>query len=425
MFFRVIFTTFLLGSTIALQIGEASLLSVPIAFLYGLIIFVFIISFIYALLINHIKNCRLFACIQIGIDTFVVTMIIFVTGSLASIFSFLYLLVIIYSGILLFRQGTLTIAALCIVQYSVMLFLEYHNILKPLGIQNEQFAFQHDWSYVFYRVVMIMAACFAVAFLSSLLAERDQRTQKELKAMESHIKRVEKLAGIGKMAAGLAHEIKNPLASLSGSIQILREEIRYDPVHDKLMQIVLREADRLSSLVNDFLMFARPPAGRSQHVELDHVVHETVSLFERGKICKNRIAIIKEYACNIWVKMDPMHLRQVLWNLLLNAAEAIENKGEIYIRVRQTKGDYAIIEIEDTGCGMTQDQIQSIFDPFFTTKPNGTGLGLSIVHSVLKSYDSRLDVESESNSGSRMILSIKKIDPPSHQLKLDTIAQIR
>ncbi len=147
---------------------------------------------------------------------------------------------------------------------------------------------------------------------------------------------------------------------------------------------------------------------------------ETVSLFERCKACQDRICIIKEYfsdireyASGIWVKMDPVHLKQVLWNLLLNAAEAIENRGEIYIRIFHPKGDYAVIEIEDTGCGMAPEQIQSIFDPFYTTKPNGTGLGLSIVHSVLKSYDSRLDVESEPGEGSKMSLSIKKINPPT------------
>ena len=231
--------------------------------------------------------------------------------------------------------------------------------------------------------------------------------------MEDHFKRVEKLAAIGEMAAGLAHEIKNPLASLSGSIQILREEVRYDSVHDKLMQIVLRETDRLSSLVGEFLMFAKPPAGKASPLELDRVVQETVSLFEKGKTCQDRISITKDYSSGIWVKMDPMHLRQVLWNLLLNAAEAIENQGEIYIRVYQQKGNYVVVEIFDSGCGMTNDQIKSIFDPFYTTKPNGTGLGLSIVHSILKSYDCRLDVESEKNQGSKMTLSIKKIEPPT------------
>ena len=105
--------------------------------------------------------------------------------------------------------------------------------------------------------MITMIACFAVAFLSSLLAEQARKTKKDLLAMEEHVKRVEKMAAAGELGAGLAHEIKNPLASLTGSIQILKEEISYDQKHDRLMQIVLREADRLSSLVNNFLLFAK------------------------------------------------------------------------------------------------------------------------------------------------------------------------
>jgi two-component system, NtrC family, sensor histidine kinase HydH len=400
-----------------LQLKEASFQFFPILILYGLIILVFFLSFIYAVLLKWVKRYQLLAYIQISLDTCVVTMIIFVTGNFSSIFSFLYLLVIIYSIILLSRRGSLVIAALCSIQYGMMVNLEYYGVLNPFGPKSEIIAFQNDWSYVLYKVMITMMACFVVAFLSSLLSEREQKAKKKLRTMEDHFKRVEKLAAIGEMAAGLAHEIKNPLASLSGSIQILREEVRYDPVHDKLMQIVLRETDRLSSLVGNFLMFAKPPAGKALPLELDREVQETVSLFEKGKTCQNRISIIKKFSSGIWVYMDPMHLRQVLWNLLLNAAEAIENQGEISIRIYQQKDDYAVVEIFDTGCGMTTDQMQFIFDPFYTTKSNGTGLGLSIVHSILKSYESRLDVESEKNEGSKMTLSIKKIDP---QLKLDT-----
>lgn len=396
-----------------LQLREPSFQNFPIQVLYGLIIFVFFLSFVYSVLIKWVKRYQLLAYTQIGVDTFVVTMIIFVTGSFSSIFSFLYLLVIIYSSILLYRKGSLIIAALCSIQYGVLVNLEYYGILKPLGAESEFIIHHNDWSYVLYKIMITMVACFAVAFLSSLLSERERRTKKELRTMEDHFKRVEKLAAIGEMAAGLAHEIKNPLASLSGSIQILRQEVRYDPVHDKLMQIVLRETDRLSSLVGDFLMFAKPPAGKSLPLELERVVQETVSLFEKGKACQDRICITKDYLSGIWVNMDPMHLRQVLWNLLLNAAEAIENQGEIHIRIYLQKDDFAVVEIFDTGCGMAAEQIQSIFDPFYTTKPNGTGLGLSIVHSILKSYESRLDVESEKNEGSKMILRIKKIESPT------------
>jgi two-component system sensor histidine kinase PilS (NtrC family) len=252
-----------------------------------------------------------------------------------------------------------------------------------------------------------------VAFLSSFLSEQVLRTKRELRVMEEHVKRVEKMAAIGEMAAGLAHEIKNPLASLSGAIQLLREDIRYDPDHDRLMQIILREADRLSSLVSNFLLYARPPAGKPEPIELDKALRETVELFGKKGDTGKRVATTLQTQPGIWICMDPAHLRQILWNLLVNATEAIEDAGEIQVELALAKDRQACLTIADSGIGMAPETLKSIFAPFFTTKPAGTGLGLSIVHRILEAYDCRLDVESEPGRGSTFILRLKQIDPPA------------
>ncbi len=414
MFFRILFTSLLLGSTIILHFGESpSPLASPLLVLYGLIAGVFLLSFFYALFLQRVKRKVLFAYIQIGIDTFVVTLIIFVTGSFASIFSFLYLVVIICSSMLIFRRGSMVMASLCSIQYGIMIDLEYYGILNPFVLEGGSVAANYAWSYVFYKIIIIMSACFAVAFLSGFLSEQLKKTKKELSALEDRIKRVEKLAYMGEMAASIAHEIKNPLASLAGSIQIIKQEIHGDSEIDKLMQIVLRETDRLSDLANNFLLFAKPPAGKIEQIKLDSALTETVKLFEKDSACSGRISILNELSSDIWIEMDPVHLSQVLWNLLLNAAEAIENGGLIKIKTYPLKHNYAGIEITDDGCGMSRELIKSIFNPFFTTKPNGTGLGLSIVHSILESYNTWLDVESEVNKGTTFTLKLKRIDPPS------------
>ena len=414
MFFRVLFTTLLIGSTIILHLSESpNPLAQPLPGLYGLIAGIFLLSFVYAIIINRIRRKLLFSYLQIGIDTFVVSLIIFVTGSFSSIFSFLYLLVIIYASMLLYRRGSMVMAALCSIQYGVMIDLEYYGIILTFGTEGSLVAATYAWSYVLYKIMFTMVACFAVAFLSSLLSEQARKTKRELLAMEDHVKRVEKMAAIGEMAAGLAHEIKNPLAALTSSIQLIRDDNPYDANQDKLMQIVLREADRLSSLVSNFLLFARPPAGKSEVIELGKAVAETVELFEKDNTCRGRINIAKQIIPDIWIEMDPMHLHQILWNLLLNAAEAIEGKGFISIKMSASKNKRAGIEISDNGCGMPREIIKSIFDPFFTTKPNGTGLGLSIVHSIIEHYDSRLDVESEVNSGTTFNMKLKRIDSPA------------
>jgi two-component system sensor histidine kinase HydH len=414
LFFRVLFSGLLLGSTTILQFSKShSPLALPLLVLYGIIILIFALSVIYALLLNRVKQDITFAFIQTGIDTLIVSLIIFVTGSFLSVFSFLYLVVIIYSSILLPRRATLVVAAFCSTQFGIIASLEYYGILTPFGIEDNLLSQHYEWNQILYKIMMTMMACFAVAFLSSLLSEQTRRTRKELKAMEDHVKRVEKMAAIGEIAAGLAHEIKNPLASLTGSIQLLKEELHYDSDHDRLMQIILREADRLSSLVTNFLLYARPPVGKVETFELDRELIETAELFEKDGSNDGRITTIKKTLPGIWVAMDPVHLRQILWNLLLNAAEAIVGEGNIHIDMYPLKNKHVCIKVSDNGCGMSRDTLKSIFDPFFTTKPNGTGLGLSIVHRILDAYDSWLEVESEVNRGTTFTLKLKQTDPPA------------
>ncbi|MBW2620177.1 MAG: two-component sensor histidine kinase, partial [Deltaproteobacteria bacterium] len=355
----------------------------------------------------------IFAYIQIGIDTFAVTIIIFVTGSFASIFSFLYLVVIIYSSMLLFRKGSVVMAVLCSIQYGLLIDLEYYGIINPFSMDGGNAIVNYAWSQVLFKIVITMAACFAVAFLSGFLSEQLRRTRNKLSTLEDRIKRVEKMAYTGEMAAGITQKKKNPLASLSGSIQILRKEVPYNPEHDKLMQIILRETDRLNALVNNFLLFAKPPAGNIKKIELESALKEIVKLFEKDKAGNSKVSITSEFSSNIWIEMDPVHLRQVTWNLLLNAAEAIEGEGLVGIKTYPLKHNYACIEISDNGCGITDGSMQSIFDPFFTTKSRGTGLGLSIVHSILEHYDTWLDVESEVDRGTKFSFKVERRDPPT------------
>lgn len=414
MFFRVLFTSLLLGSTIILQIAENPYpLDRPLFVLYGMIAGVFLLSFVYAVTLQQFTNLLAFAYLQISVDTLFVTLIIFVTGSFSSIFSFLYLVVVTYSSSFLFQRGSLIMAGFCTIQYGTMVTLEFYGVLKPYTIEGVLSATNYPWSHLLYKVMLIMVACFAVAYLSGVLAEQVRRTRIELEAMENHVKRVEKMAYMGEMAANMAHEIKNPLASLAGSIQLLREDLPYNPDHDKLMQIVLRETDRLSELVTSFLLFAKPAVGRIEAIDLDRALSETVGLFEKNDNCRGRITVTRDFQSGAWVEMDPLHLRQVLWNLLLNAAEAIEEKGTVRVAISQVRPETAVIRITDSGNGIPADISHSIFDPFFTTKPKGTGLGLSIVHSILEAYGSRLDVDSRPGRGTTMKIKLRQIPPPT------------
>ncbi len=534
MFWRVIFVTVLLGSSILVQFKQRESLAPPMLVLYGLIATVYLLTFAYAVIFKRFGPSFKFAYIQIGLDTVLVSFLIYVTGSIDSVFSFLYLVVIVYASIFLYKKGSLITAALCSVQYGVMIDLEYYGILKPfydmasLGVQG------YEEPYVLYKILMTVVACFLVAFLSSSLAQQTLRTERELKAkqkdlehleaisasiihsidsglltlnsegmittfnraaeeisgfsreevlgeplssifqdvvehvtssdaslkkgpyryemefkrkdgsvgylgfsmsllkepdgrsignllifqdltpfknMEDHVKRVEKLAAVGEMAAGIAHEMKNPLASMSGSIQLLKKGVDVTPVANKLMDIVLRETDRLNALANDFLLFARPTSDSIEPVELSSAVGDTLELFRKNGIWQDRITVIQDLAPQMWTEMDSKHAHQIMWNLLLNAAEAIDGKGVIQVSSKDAE-DMVQVIVKDDGCGMSNETISRIFDPFFTTKTHGTGLGLSVVYRLLESYNGRMDVESRKGQGTTFTIYLKRIAPP-------------
>ena len=407
MFFRIFFTIFLLGSTIIVQYGQQlNSMYPPLLFLYGIIAGVFMLSIGYAIQISRAVSLLRFAYLQISLDTVIVSLIIFATGCYSSIFSFLYLLIIVYASLMIFRRGSLYIAALSSIQYGVMLDMEFFGILKSFVPSRSLHS--GDISQVMYKVVITMVACFAVSLLSSLLAEQARASRSKLQAMEAHVRRVERLAYMGEMAAGLAHEIKNPLASLTGSIQMLQEEIHCDAGEEKLMRIVLREADRLNAIVTDFLIFAKPPSGNILQIDVAQALTEVLELFQHDTARRRQIHMTADLIPDIHIAIDPTHFHQIIWNLLLNAVEAMPSCGDIHIKMRHISNGDIEISVSDSGHGISAEHIHQIFNPFFTTKPGGTGLGLSIVHRLLESYGGRLDVKSNVNSGTTMTLIFPK-----------------
>jgi two-component system sensor histidine kinase PilS (NtrC family) len=176
------------------------------------------------------------------------------------------------------------------------------------------------------------------------------------------------------------------------------------------MQIILREADRLSMLVNNFLLFAKPPVGRVESIQVDLVLAEIVILFEKDATFKKNINIKQDYAPEIWINMDRDQFKQIIWNLLLNASEAIESRGQIDIKSFVPNPKRVSISITDNGCGMSEKIINKMFDPFFTTKPSGTGLGLSVVHRILETSNGWLDVQSRVAEGTCITLNLEQAD---------------
>jgi two-component system sensor histidine kinase PilS (NtrC family) len=238
----------------------------------------------------------------------------------------------------------------------------------------------------------------------------------KFKEMEEQIKRVDKMAAVGVLAAGMAHEIRNPLASLSGSIQMLKTELTLDDHQQHLMEITLRESERLNALITDFLLFAQPPQTHKILYPIGRILEETIDLFIHSPSFHDGIHILRPGGHEeIRTSIDPDQMKQVFWNLLINAAQSMSNGGEIQVLLGKGKAwgatslslssqlrgkEWIKISITDSGNGIVPEEKEKIFEPFFTTKENGTGLGLSIVHRIIENHKGLIKVESELDRGS-------------------------
>lgn len=227
----------------------------------------------------------------------------------------------------------------------------------------------------------------------------------EVRALENQLKQSEKLAAVGTLAAGIAHEIRNPLAGISGSIQMLSQDSS-DPTQRKLMDIVLREIDRLNVLITEFLDYAKPEKAPDTVINLAQVLEEVVANTKRHPdVSENFKWTVELKPANILG--FPEKLKQSFLNIIINAIQAMKNTNSPSLDIKLSSDDkYAILQIKDSGSGMTEETKKKMFEPFHTTKPKGTGLGLAITHKLLETHRAEIEVKTALNIGTEFIIKI-------------------
>jgi two-component system, NtrC family, sensor histidine kinase PilS len=227
----------------------------------------------------------------------------------------------------------------------------------------------------------------------------------EVMELEREVRRQERLAALGKMAAGLAHEIRNPLASMRGSVQVLASELSLSPDQAQLMQIVLRESDRLNRIVSDFLTYARPPRTERAVIDLSNLLAETVALLRNSAELRPD-HLIREVLPSepLLYHGDPNQMRQIFWNLARNAIQAMPDGGELCVALEARQGREVTITFQDSGQGMSREQKERLFEPF-NSSSGGTGLGMAIVYQLVRDHNGAVVVDSETGKGT--CISIK------------------
>ena len=254
------------------------------------------------------------------------------------------------------------------------------------------------------------------------IAIENARLYEDLKRSKSYIRRADRLASLGTLTAGLAHEIRNPLVAIKTLTQLLPDRLDDEEFRDQFLKIASGEVDRISSLVNELLDFARPSDPKLEFEDINTILDGMILLVST-ETKKKQINILKSYASDLPpVLIDREQIKQVFLNILLNAIQATAENGRIMVKTRafmKPGGEpYAQIEFTDTGCGIPGEHLEEIFNPFFTTKSTGSGLGLSISHQIVQDHRGYIDVESQLERGSSFFINLPvKQDGPKRRKK--------
>lgn len=227
----------------------------------------------------------------------------------------------------------------------------------------------------------------------------------EIRTLRSQIVRNQRMATIGSLAAGVAHEIRNPLSSIKGFATYFRERYQSVPDDQKIADIMIQEVDRLNRVVGQLLDFSRPLSLSRKPVHIRNLISDSLALV-RQKAEEKNIAISMDVVPeNITARIDPDQIRQVLLNLHLNALEAMDSGSRLSVSAKKDS-NMLQIRIQDTGCGILPEHLSRIFDPYFTTRSSGAGLGLAIVHNIIEAHEGRIEVESRPGEGTAITLHL-------------------
>jgi len=238
------------------------------------------------------------------------------------------------------------------------------------------------------------------------------RDMTEVQSLKREVETSRRLASLGRLAAGVAHEIRNPLSSIKGFATYFKERYRDNPDDQKTSEIMIQEVDRLNRVISQLLEFARPPAIQKKRASLQSLIQHSLKMIERQASAKgvqvrsNLPSEIRE------VELDPDGINQVLLNLYLNAVEAMDQGGTLTVSLhREERSPWVKIVVSDTGRGISKEDLEHVFDPYFTTKQTGTGLGLAIVHKIIEAHGGEVRAESDIERGTTVSVLLPATEP--------------
>ena len=400
---RLIVVTSILVSAVVLQLAGASVF--PIVPVFYLIVLSYLMTAACLLLYSRGKYPGLLAYLQLVFDLFFITAFVYISGGIASSTYFLYIFAIIAASLVISKRAAYLAAALSAILFGLLVDGMYFRLIT-------YFSPEHDIKLglgpVLFTMLIAWSVFFIIAFLMNYLSGNLRKTREQLRTAQKELIIKERLAEAGRVSAILAHEIRNPLAAISGSVQVLRKDLVLESEQRELMDIVVRESERVSQSIDQFLDFAAPVKQVFTEVNVSDLLDETLTMLRSSGELNGRVLLAGNYsATNLKFVASANQLKQVFWNLAKNAVKAMPGGGTLTIDLLGGKGGLKI-RFADTGVGMTAEDKANLFEPFYSGFGNGRGLGMANVRRIVDDYEGTIAVRSELDKGTEILITLPR-----------------
>ena len=406
--FRLIIVTTLLLAAVIIQLSTAVFL--PLGPFYIIILGSYASCLVFLILYLRDFHVHQQAYAQIIVDVLIITLLVYITGGISGHLYVLYIFPILAAGLVLPGRGAYLTASLSAIFFGVLADGMFYGLIPYY--QADQ---SHETSpgLVLYTIFLAWTMFLGIAYLFARFGRNARQSREALEQIQHELQIKERLVEAGQMSALIAHEIRNPLAAISGAVQVLQSELHPAGEAGELMSIVLRESRRVSQTIEQFLNLASPRSQEFTRFRPGDMVRETLTLLRMSGDLSERVAVEGNFESNgAEFYGSPGQFKQVVWNLVRNALAAMPDGGVLRVECAQSPGPALSLIVADSGRGMTPQEREHMFEPFFSAFPGGRGLGLAVVRRIVEDYQGTIRVQSEPGRGTEFRLTLPdRTDP--------------
>ncbi len=398
---RLIAVTSILVAVVIIQHSTTDFM--PLIPFYYLVLLAYLLSVVYLALYRFAGRYDIQALLQTGFDLLLISALVYISGGLSGSLYLLYIISIITASIVLSNRAAYLTAGVSAVLFGLLVDGLHFGVIPYFSAEQYR---EHSLGLIIFTMFLAWGLFFLTAALANYLTASLREIREELRRAEKELEISERLANAGRISAQLAHEIRNPLAAISGSVQVLRSDRAFDEDQRKLMDIVVRESARVSQSIEQFLDLASPGKLDFHWLNLTEVLDETLALLRAGGELDGQYRVDGNFHdVRVGYYGNAGQFRQLFWNLAKNALKAMPGGGTLTVDLSLDKKKAVRIRLADTGRGLTTEEREHLFEPFFTRFENGRGLGLVIVRRIVDDYDGRIEVRSEAGRGTEFLLT--------------------